>query len=93
MKIGPILFPSSPRCIFKEYYFLQPATGMGDFDPTASLRMSADLEDAAAEAALAFGAGGPAGPRAYHNVSALIGKTAFLTCVVKNLGKSKSVSR
>ena len=28
----------------------------------------------------------------YHNVSALIGKTAFLTCVVKNLGKSKSVS-
>ena len=30
--------------------------------------------------------------RPYHNVSALIGKTAFLTCVVKNLGKSKSVS-
>ena len=29
--------------------------------------------------------------RPYHNVSALIGKTAFLTCVVKNLGKSKSV--
>jgi len=28
----------------------------------------------------------------YHNVSALIGKTAFLTCVVKNLGKSKSVT-
>ena len=27
-----------------------------------------------------------------QNVSALIGKTAFLTCVVKNLGKSKSVS-
>ena len=27
-----------------------------------------------------------------HNVSALIGKTAFLTCVVKNLGKTKSVS-
>lgn len=27
-----------------------------------------------------------------HNVSALIGRTAFLTCVVKNLGKTKSVS-
>ena len=27
------------------------------------------------------------------NVSALIGKTAFLTCVVKNLGKAKSVSQ
>ena len=26
-----------------------------------------------------------------YNVSALIGKTAFLTCTVKNLGKSKSV--
>ena len=26
-----------------------------------------------------------------QNVSALIGKTAFLTCVVKNLGKAKSV--
>ena len=26
-----------------------------------------------------------------QNVSALIGKTAFLSCVVKNLGKSKSV--
>ena len=28
-----------------------------------------------------------------QNVSALIGKTAFLSCVVKNLGKSKSVSK
>ena len=27
-----------------------------------------------------------------QNVSALIGKTAFLTCVVRNLGKAKSVS-
>ena len=27
-----------------------------------------------------------------QNVSALIGKTAFLTCVVGNLGKAKSVS-
>ena len=27
-----------------------------------------------------------------RNVSALIGKTAFLTCVVRNLGKAKSVS-
>ncbi len=28
-----------------------------------------------------------------HNVSALIGRTAFLTCVVRNLGKTKSVRR
>ena len=27
-----------------------------------------------------------------RNVSALVGKTAFLTCVVRNLGKAKSVS-
>jgi len=27
-----------------------------------------------------------------QNVSALIGKTAFLTCVVRNLGKAKSVT-
>ena len=27
-----------------------------------------------------------------QNVSALMGKTAFLTCVVRNLGKAKSVS-
>jgi hypothetical protein len=32
------------------------------------------------------------GARAPQNVSALIGKTAFLTCVVRNLGKAKSVS-
>ncbi len=32
------------------------------------------------------------GIKAPHNVSALIGKTAFLTCVVRNLGKAKSVS-
>ena len=32
-------------------------------------------------------------PGSPQNVSALIGKTAFLTCVVKNLGKSKSVSK
>lgn len=31
-------------------------------------------------------------PGSPQNVSALIGKTAFLSCVVKNLGKSKSVS-
>ena len=30
--------------------------------------------------------------QAPQNVSALIGKTAFLTCVVRNLGKAKSVS-
>ena len=30
--------------------------------------------------------------KAPQNVSALIGKTAFLTCVVRNLGKAKSVS-
>ena len=32
-------------------------------------------------------------PGSPQNVSALIGKTAFLSCVVKNLGKSKSVSK
>ena len=32
------------------------------------------------------------GKSAPQNVSALIGKTAFLTCVVRNLGKAKSVS-
>jgi len=31
-------------------------------------------------------------PGSPQNVSALIGKTAFLSCVVKNLGKSKSVT-
>ena len=33
------------------------------------------------------------GHSAPQNVSALIGKTAFLTCVVRNLGKAKSVSQ
>lgn len=31
--------------------------------------------------------------KAPQNVSALIGKTAFLTCIVRNLGKAKSVSK
>ena len=35
---------------------------------------------------------GVAVTKAPQNVSALIGKTAFLTCVVRNLGKAKSVS-
>ena len=32
------------------------------------------------------------GVRSPQNVSALIGKTAFLSCIVRNLGKAKSVS-
>ena len=32
------------------------------------------------------------GVKSPQNVSALIGKTAFLSCIVRNLGKAKSVS-
>ena len=57
----------------------------GDFPPSAAGSGSGGGQPRGAEEAF-FDDSAP------RNVSALVGKTAFLTCIVRNLGKTKSVN-
>lgn len=94
---------SSLNVTFSFYYsvyvfFLNFSLSFSDASQKVSSSLGPKGQNLSRDVTVKAREGAPDTPDAYfessppQNVSALMGKTAFLTCVVRNLGKAKSVS-